>query len=312
MTTPLRRVVSSCDAADSPWVKRRLPRGALTPDRMLPSRSVQGKPHVELHGGPFGSRWLRVRHGAVAVEVCELLQSAEAGSTASVWIGVPEDYAEFGPLIGMVRERGYRFHHAVAPGSTEPATEFLYYRWLGEGVDMVPSYTTAHEGVGVLVLSPERDAVLLVWEYGNWKMITGNVDGCGCAVATASREVREECGVELVGDLTLVGGWQHPENYDLRWNNDFYVFVAVAKTRDFHVDEKEITHAKWFPLVSLPSAAAALAAPQLPNMSYGLAWDCGDEARPVLSRLVPRFLETWSQGRGLLVDKSVGRRNLFS
>ena len=49
----------------------------------------------------------------------------------------------------------------------------MYYRWNGDAAhDMVPAYSTSIEGGG-LVLSPDESKVLLIWEYGNWKPITG-------------------------------------------------------------------------------------------------------------------------------------------
>ena len=41
---------------------------------------------------------------------------------------------------------------------------------------MVPCYATSIEGVGALVLSPDEKKVLLVWEYGNCKPLSGAVD----------------------------------------------------------------------------------------------------------------------------------------
>merc|ERR1711957_552665 len=171
--------------------------------------------------------------------------------------------------------------------SEEPANELLYYRWLGSGVDMVPSYTTAHEGVGALVLSPEKDAVLLVWEYGNWKMITGNLDGCDGVVATVRREVLEECGMDLEDDLKVVGGWQDARAYDACGNNVFTIFTATAKHRNIKVDGKEIERARWFPLASLPSSEDVNRATVDVKMPYGLVWETGDPKRNLLSRVVP-------------------------
>ena len=74
----------------------------------------------------------------------------------------------------------------------------MYYRWNGDAAhDMVPAYSTSIEGVGGLVLSPDESKVLLIWEYGNWKPITGAVDDGESALTACRREMREECGVQM-------------------------------------------------------------------------------------------------------------------
>ena len=40
----------------------------------------------------------------------------------------------------------------------------------GSGKDMVPPACSSIEGVFVFVLSPDEQQVLLVWEYGHWKV----------------------------------------------------------------------------------------------------------------------------------------------
>lgn len=42
--------------------------------------------------------------------------------------------------------------------------------------DIVPSYATAIEGISALLLSPDEKKVLLIWERGNWKTVTGAVE----------------------------------------------------------------------------------------------------------------------------------------
>ena len=51
----------------------------------------------------------------------------------------------------------------------EGNAEFVYYCWPGQAeTDMVPSYTTAIEGVTGLTFSPDGDWVLLSWERKAW------------------------------------------------------------------------------------------------------------------------------------------------
>lgn len=269
-------------------------RGQVTPKRPAATGSTG------MHGGPFSSRWLRVVLGDRVQEVLEAVSCAEDGAPSAVYVGVPDEYKHSGSLIAALRARGFRFHHFVDGNDREdgaPAGELIYYRWAGTGPDMVPSYATALEGIGVLVLSPEKDSLLLLWEYGNWKMVTGNVDNSESMVASVRREVFEEVGLELENEMSLVGGWQHPRSRDNVVNNVFCVFVTTATSRNIQVDGKEIAEAQWFPLASMPSLADVPTS----GKSFTMEWDLGMPGRDLLSRTVVRFLEVHKQGRGLQV-----------
>eukprot|EP00930_Biecheleria_cincta_P096900 TRINITY_DN88672_c0_g1_i1.p1 TRINITY_DN88672_c0_g1~~TRINITY_DN88672_c0_g1_i1.p1 ORF type:complete len:366 (-),score=44.93 TRINITY_DN88672_c0_g1_i1:112-1176(-) len=269
-------------------------RGEVTPKRPAAIDSTG------MHGGPFSSRWLRVVQGDHVEEVLEAVSCAEDGAPSAVYVGIPDEYKHSGPLVAALRARGFRFHHFVDGNDRQddaPAGELIYYRWAGTGPDMVPSYATALEGVGVLVLSPEKDELLLLWEHGMWKMVTGNVDNSESMVAAVRREVFEEVGLELGEEMSLVGGWQHPRSRDNIVNNIFCVFVTTARTRNIQVDGKEIVEAQWFPLASMPS----LADTSTSGKGFAMEWNLGMPGRNLISCTVARFLEVHTQGRGLHV-----------
>jgi len=237
----------------------------------------------------------------------EALTQAEEGAKTAVYVGVPDDHTLCGGIVAALRTRGFRFHHFHEEGPGSPAGELIYYRWAGAGQDMVPSYATALEGIGVIVLSPERDAVLLAWEYGNWKMVTGNVDAGESMVETVRREVREEVGLEVEEEMTLLGGWQAARSRDKSVNNIFCVFAATAKSREAKVDGVEVTDARWFPLASLPTLQELSQAAKVPNKPFSMDWDLGVPERNYLSLAIPRFLNVQHQGRGLKVRSHLGR-----
>ena len=105
-------------------------------------------------------------------------------------------------LMGAVQSRGYRFYHY------HPDTnEMIWYKWCTALPDLVPAYATSIEGGAVLVLSPDRSQVLLVWERGRlylqlpciiytccyrWGCPGGAVDMGESCLEGAIRECKEE------------------------------------------------------------------------------------------------------------------------
>jgi len=142
--------------------------------------------------GPYGSWWMRLGAAQSGMPtVPELSRALDIGcerakdAKSPLYVCVQELEAEPG-VTALLRARGFGYHHfspnepprkSSAGGSAQPMGEHVYYRWFGDpGHDMVPCYATSIEGVGALVLSPDEKKVLLVWEYGNWKPVSGAVD----------------------------------------------------------------------------------------------------------------------------------------
>ena len=142
--------------------------------------------------GPYGSWWMRLGAAQSGMPtVPELSRALDIGcerakdAKSPLYVCVQELEAEPG-VTALLRARGFGYHHfspnepprkSPAGGSAQPMGEHVYYRWFGDpGHDMVPCYATSIEGVGALVLSPDEKKVLLVWEYGNWKPVSGAVD----------------------------------------------------------------------------------------------------------------------------------------
>ena len=91
--------------------------------------------------------------------------------------------------VRCLLDKGFRFyHHRTSP---EGEDELVYYAWPDrpDFPDKVPPYATSTEGVGAILLSPDERRVLLVWEYGCWKMPTGAVDAGESALSALRREV---------------------------------------------------------------------------------------------------------------------------
>ena len=225
-------------------------RGQLAPP--LPSSadasSTESGPVVFDRGigwqaGAYGSLWLRLGlgPGAAAPTSAEVLSPAldealaRTEGKAAVYVGIQE-LALDPSVSSLLRQRGFRYHHfRHAPpegkafgvgGGGWRTGEHVYYRWNGDpSHDMVPAYCTSIEGVGGLVLSPDESKVLLIWEYGHWKPITGAVDDGESALGACRREMREEAGVAADASFrpVFVGGWQMARARDDRVNDNFKV-----------------------------------------------------------------------------------------
>merc|ERR1712217_104618 len=165
------------------------------------------------------------------------------------------------------------------------------------------------------VVSPDKQSILLVWEYGHWKMVTGSVEPKSSFTATVRKEVMEEVGLELEDDIELIGGWQETKTRDQCMSNVFMTFAAVAKSKRFKVDNTEIHQARWFPLSSIPTSEDEKRAKRFPNRPHTMEVDFGLPDQNVLSRTVCRFVDTYRTGRGFHVVKwgsDKAKRELFS
>ena len=152
--------------------------------------------------GPYGGLWLRVGcpgapppdAGALAAELDSMPKASSA-----VYVALNERCVSPG-LTEALLSRGFRFHHYRHANTrgTQAHNELVYYKWEGDPAhDMVPAYATATEGVGGVVLSSDEKSVLLVWEYGCWKLVTGSLDPGEPVLTALRREALEEVGIEL-------------------------------------------------------------------------------------------------------------------
>ena len=274
--------------------------------------------------GPFGGLWLRVGlpqapSRADGASLADAISTLPASERAATYVCIGE--RSISPdLTETLLERGFAFHHyRQSPpdgvGDTPEHNEFVYYRFEGDAAhDMVPAYATATEGVGGVILSPDETQVLLIWEYGCWKMVTGSVDPGEALLATLRREAREEVGVQIDGeyDPRYLGGWHMARMRDHLINDRFSMFAVRAASTEFAVDGIEVSAAQWFDRRALlrlweESAGGTVATDQhrieLPGLS-------DPSERNVVSTWALRSLRSLEEGQGMLV-KPAGDRAVF-
>ena len=102
-----------------------------------------------------------------------------------------------------------------------------------------PIYNTA---VSMEVLSPNRDKILLIKQYGRDKyiLVAGYVNRGERAEEAVVREAFEELGIEVEDVRFNKSEFFEPSN-TLMLN-----FSCVAKTEELHIAENEVDSAKWF------------------------------------------------------------------
>ena len=108
---------------------------------------------------------------------------------------------------------------------------------------------TSIEGATAVLLSPDENKCLLVWERGAWGTPGGAVDGGECKAQTVEREISEEVNAEV--DLSwgafYLGGWQAGRARDGLMNDNFSAFVVRLKNEKYKADGQEIQKVRFFP-----------------------------------------------------------------
>ena len=216
---------------------------------------------VLLQAGPFNSLWIRIgcEPGKPLVSAAaldgllteKLEEQAAKKVPGALYVAIDEKSVD-SEHVRCLLKRGFKFYHHRA---SESGDEFVYYAWPDrpDFTDKVPIYATSTEGVGAIVLSPDEKRVLLVWEYGCWKMPTGSVDEGEGFMTALQREVGEEVGLQIDPAFRPVylGGWQQSRYGDMRINNNFGCFGVRATSEETTIDPNEIGAAKWFDVSEL-------------------------------------------------------------
>jgi len=301
--------------------------GQLGPPRPSPAETRDGttvtgrllvRNGAVVQRGPFGSLWLRlgcvgreVPSPEVMLSLLDTLLSAQALAElpGAVYVALPESGIDAPHIRGLLDGR-FSFHHYRKPEeegdhiSRTGGGEFVYYRW-PDGVeqeDRVPAYATAIEGVGALLLSPDEQAILLVWEYGVWKQPTGAVDKGEGKLRAIKREVFEEVGLDLDDSFAplYLGGYQTCRSRDQQVNDNFSIFAVRVLPGTVCIDGSEIVEARWFRINELLSISSSEGVAKMNAMGGKVPLD-GDrsKARNLISTGVLASVVHYVRGRGV-------------
>ncbi|KAF8687930.1 hypothetical protein HU200_042522 [Digitaria exilis] len=159
-----------------------------------------------------------------------------------VWLKLPVDRAEFVPLA--VKE-GFKYHHA------EESYLMLTY-WIPDEPNMLPANASHQVGVGGFVINDQMEVLVVQEKYcgssldGVWKLPTGFILASEEIYTGASREVKEETGVDT--EFVDVVAFRHAHNVAFQKSDLFFICMLRPVSSQIKIDETEIQAAKWMPL----------------------------------------------------------------
>ncbi|XP_030471290.1 nudix hydrolase 10-like [Syzygium oleosum] len=159
-----------------------------------------------------------------------------------VWIKFPPELAN---LVESAIQVGFRYHHA------EPSYLMMTY-WIPESTCMLPANASHRVRVGAIVLNDKRE-VLVVQEksgalkgMGLWKIPTGVVDEDEDIEAAATREVKEETGIDTEFKEILLFRQSHKAFFEK--SELFFLCILRPLSFDIQKQDLEIEAAQWLPL----------------------------------------------------------------
>ncbi|OMP04224.1 hypothetical protein COLO4_09832 [Corchorus olitorius] len=193
-------------------------------------------------------------HGGVIVEMKEhiaaetfvnllkasILQWKQQGKKG-VWIKLPIELVH---LVETAVKEGFRYHHA------EPSYLMLV-SWIPDTPNTIPANATHRVGVGAIILNDKRE-ILVVQEKsgrfqgtGIWKIPTGVVEEGEDISIAATREVKEETGIDA--EFVEVLGFRQSHKTFFEKSDLFFICMMHPLTFDIQKQELEIEAAQWIP-----------------------------------------------------------------
>ena len=159
-----------------------------------------------------------------------------------VWLEIPACKAG---LVPVAVEAGFRFHHTGE-------NYLMLTLQLKEGA-FVPAYATHYIGAGGVVLTPERELLVVSERYHRtgttgprYKLPGGALREGEHLADGVIREVREETGVET-GFEALVC-LRHWHGYRYGKSDIYFVCRRHPLTREITRQEEEIAECRWMPV----------------------------------------------------------------
>lgn len=178
-------------------------------------------------------------------EFRECLASEVAAWTAAgyklAWLKLP---VEKSALIPHAVAAGFKFHHAKE--------DYLMLTQQLRAGAFVPSDASHFIGAGAVVISPERELLVVVERYHakdrpNFFKMPGGLLNFGEHLADGvMREVYEETGVRTRFESVVC--FRHQHGYRFGKSDIYFVCRLAPISKDIVMDPEEIAEARWMPV----------------------------------------------------------------
>ncbi|KAH6822744.1 nudix hydrolase-like protein 10 [Perilla frutescens var. hirtella] len=194
-------------------------------------------------------------HGGVIVEMkeamdpndfalilrCSLSQWKLQGKKG-VWIKLPIKLVN---LAETAVKEGFLYHHA------EPHYLMLV-NWIPDTPNTIPANATHRLRIGAIVLNEKRELLVVLEKHGKfkgtgiWKIPTGIVDEGEDIFSGATREVKEETGVDTEFIDVLAFRQMHKTFFEK--SDLFFLCMMRPLSFDIQIQDSEIDGAQWMPI----------------------------------------------------------------
>eukprot|EP00300_Choanocystis_sp_HF-7_P002806 c12130_g1_i2.p1 GENE.c12130_g1_i2~~c12130_g1_i2.p1 ORF type:complete len:426 (-),score=91.02 c12130_g1_i2:80-1273(-) len=263
--------------------------------------------HRLLRPGMY-STWIRVLSADIgpAQLASVLSRCEESNSKGAIHVYLREKFIQR-QLISQLKSQGYKFHHYV-----EETQTFVYGKRpqdVEDGKELINA--SAKEMVGCIVVSPDEQQVLLVWEGGKWMYVTGCAITRENAIDATRRELRSQLNIEVdrESEPILVGGWNKAAGKFDCINELFSCFVVKATTTQLNIEDD--VHARWFHVAELLQLLD-IVDQQFKEQGCEPQLDSAIEHPPgnLFSHLALRWIKVWKTLKGWPTSQ-VSERSVF-
>lgn len=201
--------------------------------------------NLEITDAPWTSKLIKITKGELNIDqVSNTINELEKTDLRTIHIHIHESCLP--SILPYFIQNKYIFRAYE--------TEFYqYYKWLLKDVeDKVHPYATSTAGATAMILSPDEQSVLLVYEK-MWKPVTGSTSFSEYSLNTAIREASEEVGIKLDVNFVprLIGLWNIGGRCGKKINDTMFCYIMKAESTNLQLDEFEISKAKWFKIDDL-------------------------------------------------------------
>ena len=207
---------------------------------------LSSKQLLEARANPFGG--MVIAPGELPADAAEFalrldasLEQWTAGGIKAAWLEVPIGKSA---LIPEAVNRGFTFHHS--------GDDYLMLTAILQEGAWVPNFATHYIGIGGVVLTPERELLVVREIYGvagrrpTLKLPGGALHPGEHLAEAVEREVLEETGVQA--EFQSIACFRHWHGYRYGKSDIYFVGRLRPLSREITMQADEIQECLWLPV----------------------------------------------------------------